>query len=64
MSAERQLVGLREAAAMLDVSQKTVRRRSADGVLPPLIKLGRRTLLPLRELLAAVAALKRNGRMQ
>ena len=63
MNVERELVGLREAAVMLNVSEKTVRRRSADGVLPPLMKLGRRTLLPLRELLLAVAALKTKGKI-
>jgi len=63
MNVERELVGLREAAVMLNVSEKTVRRRSADGVLPPLMKLGRRTLLPLRELLLAVSALKTKGKI-
>ena len=62
MSAERELVGLGEAAAMFSISQKTVRRRSADGVFPPLIKLGRRTLLPLRELRAVVSGLKTKGK--
>lgn len=62
MSIERELVGLREAAAMCSVSQKTVRRRCADGTFPSVIKLGRRTLLPLPELLAAVSVLKTKGK--
>ena len=49
---------------MLDVSEKTVRRRCADGTLPPLIKLGRRTLLPLPELLSALSVLKKKGQRQ
>ena len=64
MSIERELVGLREAAAMFSVSEKTVRRRCADGTFPSVVKLGRRTLLPLPDLLAAVAALKTKGKRQ
>lgn len=64
MNVDRELVGLREVATMLDVSQKTVRRRCADGTFPRLIKLGRRTLLPLPELLAAVSALKTKRKTQ
>jgi hypothetical protein len=61
MNVERELVGLREAAAMFSVSEKTVRRRCADGVFPPLIKLGHRTLLPLAALRAASKILKTKG---
>lgn len=44
-SDDRLLVALPEAARLVSLSQATIRRMCADGRMPPLVKIGSRSLV-------------------
>ena len=53
------LISLEEAGRMLGgISEKTVRRRIAEGVLPKPVKEGKFSRLPHSEVLAVIEKLK------
>ena len=55
----KRLVGLDKVAAMLDISLREVQRQIAARDLPPPVKIGRLSKLPLEEVLSYIDGLKR-----
>jgi predicted DNA-binding transcriptional regulator AlpA len=54
----KRLLGLDQVAAMLDISLREVQRRIAAKDLPPPVKIGRLSKLPLEEVLSYIERLK------
>jgi len=54
----KRLVGLDKVAAMLDISLREVQRRIAASELPPPVKIGRLSKLPVEEVLSYIERLK------